>query len=340
MIESVKKNELLDPDFQEEETELEMSLRPVSFVDYIGQNEVKKNMMVYVEAAKKRNEPLDHVLIYGPPGLGKTTLAGVLAREMEVNFKITAGPALARTGDLASILTNLKANDFLFIDEIHRLSKNVEEVLYTAMEDFAVDIVIGKGPAAKTVRLNLEPFTLVGATTKIGSLSGPLRDRFGVVERLDFYENADIEDILRRSADKLNVKYEKDVLEKIAKCCRGTPRVANRILKRLRDFAQVKGTGVLTNNVVAVGLKSLGVDELGLNVYDRFLLSCMIEKFGGGPVGLDTLAATTSEDRETIESVSEPYLLRLGLIEKTHRGRKVTEQGRRLVEKAKNFSKK
>ncbi len=339
MIESAKKNELLDPDFQEEETELEIGLRPVSFAEYIGQNEVKKNMMIYVEAAKNRCEPLDHVLIYGPPGLGKTTLAGVLAKEMEVNFKITAGPALARTGDLASILTNLKANDFLFIDEIHRLSKNVEEVLYTAMEDFAVDIVIGKGPAAKTVRLNLEPFTLVGATTKIGSLSGPLRDRFGVVERLDFYENADIEDILRKSADKLNVKYEKDVLEKIAKCCRGTPRVANRILKRLRDFAQVKGTGVLTNDVVVIGLKSLGVDELGLNVYDRFLLSCMIEKFGGGPVGLDTLAATTSEDRETIESVSEPYLLRLGLIEKTHRGRKVTEQGRRLVEKAKNFSK-
>lgn len=331
MIESAKKSEILSLEAKGEELELELSLRPTSFSEYIGQGEVKKNMMVYVEAAKKRSEPLDHVLIYGPPGLGKTTLAGVLAKEMGVNFKITAGPALTRTGDLASILTNLKKNDFLFIDEIHRLAKNVEEVLYTAMEDYAVDIVIGKGPAAKTVRLNLEPFTLVGATTKIGSLSGPLRDRFGVVERLDFYDEDDIECILHKSAEKLGVKYEKSVLKKISKCCRGTPRVANRVLKRLRDFAEVKSNGLLDEKIVANGLKSLGIDQMGLNVYDRFLLKSMIEKFGGGPVGLDTLAATTSEDRETIEEVSEPYLLRLGLIEKTHRGRKVTEKGRRVI---------
>ncbi len=332
MIESSKEKseKILDPEAQVEELEIEYGLRPKTFDEYIGQSEIKKNMVVYVEAAKNRKEPLDHVLVYGPPGLGKTTLAGVLATEMGANFKISSGPALARTGDLASILTNLKFGDFLFIDEIHRLSKNVEEVLYTAMEDFAVDIVLGKGPSAKTMRLNLEPFTLVGATTKIGNLSGPLRDRFGVIERLDFYNEKDIVDILKKTTEKLDVECKNDLLKKIAKSCRGTPRVANRLLKRLRDFAEVKGEGVLDEKIVEIGLKSLGVDELGLDVFDRFLLISMIDKFGGGPVGLDTLAATTSEDRDTIEEVSEPYLLRLGLIEKTHRGRKVTQKARRL----------
>lgn len=331
-IESSKK--LLDPKVKQED-EFEVGLRPKNFANYIGQNKVKDNLLVYVQAAKKRDEVLDHVLIYGPPGLGKTTLAGVLASELKADFRITSGPALARTGDLASILTNLKKGDFLFIDEIHRLSKVVEEVLYSAMEDFAVDILIGKGPAARTVRLNLEPFTLVGATTKIGSISSPMRDRFGVIERLDFYDIKEIEEILKNSAEKLKVNYDKKALRMVAKSARGTPRVANRLLKRLRDFAQVKGVGVIDEVVAREGMEALGIDEYGLDSFDRYLLEVLIKQFSGGPVGLDTLAAATSEDKETIEEVCETYMLRLGLIEKTNRGRKATKAGWEYVNKFK-----
>lgn len=328
-IESTKK--VLDPN-QNQEDDFELGLRPKNFTNYIGQKRVKDNLRVFVQAARKREGVLDHVLIYGPPGLGKTTLAGVLAVEMGGNFRITSGPAIARTGELASILTNLKDGDVLFIDEIHRLSKVVEEVLYAAMEDFAVDILIGKGPAAKTVRLNLEKFTLVGATTKIGSVSSPLRDRFGVVERLAFYSQEELREILINSASILNIKYDLDSLDLIACASRGTPRVANRLLKRLWDFAVVKGGGLMSIDVAREGLRALGVDDLGLDNFDRMLLSVIKDKYAGGPVGLDTLAASTSEDRQTIEEVSEPYLLRLGLIEKTHRGRMITKKGGSYVE--------
>jgi len=324
-LESTKN--LMDPREEDNDQELEIGLRPQSWDDFIGQDKVKKNLLVYSRAAKKRDESLDHVLIYGPPGLGKTTLAGVLAKELGVDCRISSGPALARTGDLASILTNLKRGDIFFIDEIHRLSKIVEEVLYSAMEDFAIDIVLGKGPAAKTVRLNLEPFTLIGATTKAGSISAPLRDRFGVVERLNFYNQSDILKILKNAAEKMEIEYDDQALKLIAKASRGTPRVANRLLKRVRDFACVNEQS-LTVELVNSSLLSLGIDHNGLNSFDRALLAIMINKFKGGPVGLDTLAAALSEDRETIEDYTEPYLLRLGLIEKTNRGRKATDQAR------------
>lgn len=324
-LESTKN--LMDPREELKEEEFEVGLRPQTWDDFIGQEKVKQNLQVYSQAAKKRSESLDHVLIYGPPGLGKTTLAGVLAKELGVNCRISSGPALARTGDLASILTNLKSGDIFFIDEIHRLSKIVEEVLYSAMEDFVIDIVLGKGPAAKTVRLNLEPFTLIGATTKAGSISAPLRDRFGVVERLNFYNQSDVKKILINTAKQLDVEYEDRALAMIAKASRGTPRVANRLLKRVRDFACVNNQS-MTVDLVKSSLQSLGVDQNGLNNFDRTMLKLMMEKFNGGPVGLDTLAAALSEDRETIEDYTEPYLLRLGLIEKTNRGRKTTDQAR------------
>ncbi len=318
------KNHILDSEEFEGEETFEETLRPNKFSEYVGQNQVKSNLKITIEAAKKRKEPIDHVLLYGPPGLGKTTLSAVIANEMGVSVKATSGPAIERAGDLASILTNLQENDILFIDEIHRLNTVVEEILYPAMEDFVLDIIIGKGPSARSVRLDLPRFTIIGATTKMGSLSSPLRDRFGLVHRLEFYEPADIEKILNRSAKILKIKIDKKGAEEIAKRSRKTPRIANRLLKRVRDFAEVKGKGEITNDIAKQSLEMLEVDELGLDNTDRHLLETIIHKFGGGPVGLNTLAAATNEEVDTIEEVYEPYLIQLGFLERTPRGRKAT----------------
>ena len=301
------------------------SLRPRRLAEYIGQDKVKQNLSVFVKAALNRREALDHVLLYGPPGLGKTTLAAIIANELGVNFRQTSGPAIERAGDLAAILTNLNERDVLFIDEIHRLSRQIEEILYSAMEDFALDIILGKGPRARSIRVDISPFTLIGATTKAGALSPPLRDRFGVISRLEYYSTDALVEIITRAADILNIPIELQGAQEIARRSRGTPRIANRLLKRVRDFAQVDGSATITDEIADRALLALEVDSLGLDHTDRRLLDAMIRKFGGRPVGLDTLAAAISETRETIEDIYEPYLLQLGFIMRTPRGRVVTE---------------
>ena len=313
--------------FNEEKSE--MGLRPQTLEEYIGQKTATDNLKIFIEAAKLRGEPLDHVLFYGPPGLGKTTLAGIIANELGVEIKITSGPAIDRAGDLAAILTNLNENDVLFIDEIHRLNRSVEEVLYSAMEDYALDIIIGKGPSARSIRLDLAKFTLIGATTRAGSLSAPLRDRFGVLSKFTLYDTDDLKKIIKRSAGILGVDIDETSLEEMAKRSRGTPRVANRILKRVRDFSQVKGDGAINPEITEKALAALGVDGYGLEALDRELLETIITRFNGGPVGIDTIAASIGEERVTIEDVYEPYLIQAGFLHRTQKGRVVSEQAYR-----------
>ena len=320
---------VIAPEYISDDNEIETSLRPHYLEEYIGQEKAKDNLKIYIEAAKKRRESLDHVLLYGPPGLGKTTLAGIVANEMGVQFRVTSGPAIEKPGDLAALLTSLNDGDILFIDEIHRLSRSIEEVLYPAMEDFALDIIIGKGPSARSIRLDLKKFTLIGATTRAGQLSAPLRDRFGVILRLELYSPEELSRIVQRSAGILNIGIEKDGALEIASRSRGTPRIANRLLKRARDYAEVKGNGIIDVENAQKALARMEIDELGLDLVDRNLLRAMIENYNGGPVGLDTIAALIGEESVTIEDVYEPYLMQLGFIMRTPRGRKVTPAGYR-----------
>lgn len=323
----MEKERMMSTDIQIGELRQETTLRPQHLEEYIGQKNAKDNLKIFIEAAKLRGEPLDHVLFYGPPGLGKTTLAGIIANELGVDIKITSGPAIERAGDLAAILTNLNDNDVLFIDEIHRLNRSVEEVLYSAMEDYALDIIIGKGPSARSIRLDLAKFTLIGATTRAGSLSAPLRDRFGVISKFELYTEEELKEILARSARIMGVSADDASLEEMARRSRGTPRVANRMLKRIRDFSQVKGNGIITLDITREGLEALGVDDMGLEKLDREILRMIIERFQGGPVGIDTIAASIGEERVTIEDVYEPYLIQVGLLHRTQKGRVVSPLG-------------